>query len=37
VLDDLVNGGQVHYNEELRFIISPRDEFKVAVSTIRVG
>jgi hypothetical protein len=37
VLDDLVNGGQVHYNEEVRFIISPRDEFKVAVSKIRVG
>jgi hypothetical protein len=36
VLDDLVNGGHVRYNEELRFIISPRDEFKVAVSKIHI-
>ena len=36
VLDDLVNGGQVHYNEEVRLIISPRDEFKEAVSKITI-
>jgi hypothetical protein len=37
VLDDLVNGGQVHYNEALRFLINPQtDEFRVLVSTIKV-
>jgi hypothetical protein len=38
VLDDLVNGGQVHYSEEVRFNINPRTgEFTVLVSNIRVN
>jgi hypothetical protein len=38
VLDDLVNGGQVQYSEEVRFNINPRTgEFTVLVSNIRVN
>jgi hypothetical protein len=36
VLDDLVHGGQVRYDEEARFVISPQDEFKVLVSNINI-
>jgi hypothetical protein len=37
VLDDLVNGGQVQYSEEVRLLINPQtEEFTVLVSNIRV-
>jgi hypothetical protein len=37
VLDDLVNGGQVRYSEEVRLLINPQtEEFRVLVSNIRV-
>jgi hypothetical protein len=37
VLDDLVNGGQVRYSEEVRFVINPQtEEFRVLVSNITV-
>ena len=37
VLDDLVNGGQVSYSEEVRLLINPQTgEFRELVSNIRV-
>jgi hypothetical protein len=37
VVDDLRNGGQVHYSETVRFVINPQtEEFKVAVSKITI-
>jgi hypothetical protein len=37
VLDDLVNGGQVRYSEEVRILINPQtEEFTVPVSNISV-
>jgi hypothetical protein len=36
VVEDLINGGQVHYNEEVRLILSPDGEFKEAVSKITI-
>jgi len=37
VLDDLVHGGHVHYNEAIRFVINPRTgEVAVPVSRINV-
>jgi hypothetical protein len=35
-LTDLVNGGTVQYNEVARFMISPDDEFRVVVATIKI-
>lgn len=38
VVDDLVNGGQVHYSETVRFLINPKTgEFRVLVSNIRIN
>ncbi len=36
VLDDLVHGGRVRYSEEVRRLVSPGDEFAVAVSRLAV-
>jgi hypothetical protein len=36
VLDDLVNGGQVRYSEEVRRLLTPSGDFTVPVSRINV-
>ncbi len=37
VLDDLVNGGQVHYSETLRVVVNPQTgEFRELVANIRL-